>query len=230
MPRQARVVVPGCPHHVTQRGNRRKQTFFKDADYLTYLQIAAEAFREAEVEVWAYCLMPNHVHLIATPGTAEGLARAVGTTHLRYTRHVNSRERWRGYLWQGRFGSFPMDEDYLRACVRYVGLNPVRAGLTSRAADWPWSSVKAHLTGQTDLLLTPGPVFERYGPEIQALFDCDVSEEARRRLQRATATGRPLGAADWIKALERRFGRTLAEPARGRPRAPDRDTHAFRAA
>lgn len=218
MPRQARVVVPGCPHHVTQRGNRRQQTFFRDADYLTYLQIAAEAFAEAQVEVWAYCLMPNHVHLIATPRTPEGLARAVGTTHLRYTRHINSRERWRGYLWQGRFASFAMDEDYLRTCVRYAGLNPVRAGLTARAEAWAWSSVRAHLTGRSDLLLTPGPVFERYGPELESLFACDVSEEARRKLARASATGRPLGAGDWVKALEKSFGRVLSDPPRGRPR------------
>lgn len=218
MPRQARVVIPGCPHHVTQRGNRRQQTFFRDADYLTYLQIAAEAFGEAGVEVWSYCLMPNHIHLIATPRTAESLARAVGTTHLRYTRHINCRERWRGYLWQGRFGSFPMDEDYLRTCVRYVGLNPVRAGLTARAEDWPWSSVRAHLARQTDVLLTPGPVAERFGAELEALFACDVSHEARRRLHQATATGRPLGAGDWIKALEKRVGRALTAPPRGRPR------------
>ncbi len=218
MPRMARVVVPGCPHHVTQRGNRRQQTFFRDADYLTYLQIAAEALAEAGVEVWAYCLMPNHVHLIATPKTTEGLAKAVGTTHLRYTRHINCRERWRGYLWQGRFASFPMDEDYLRACVRYVGLNSVRAGLTQTAVDWPWSSVKAHLSGQADPLLTPEPVVERFGPELDQLFACDVSADAQRKLQRAATTGRPLGAGDWVKALEARFGRRLTEPARGRPR------------
>lgn len=101
MARMARVVVPGVPHHVTQRGNRRQRTFFCEADYIAYLQIAAETFRAAGVEVWAYCLMPNHVHLIATPPAPEALAAAVGGTHLRYTRMVNRRERWTGYLWQG---------------------------------------------------------------------------------------------------------------------------------
>jgi len=121
MARMARVVVAGAPHHVTQRGNRRQTTFFAAEDYLAYLQIAADEFRAAEVEIWAYCLMPNHVHLIATPGRAEGLAAAVGATHLRYTRQVNRRERWTGYLWQGRFASFPMDGDLsarLRAICR----------------------------------------------------------------------------------------------------------------
>jgi putative transposase len=220
MVRMARLVVPGAPHHVTQRGNRRQPTFFGDADYITYLALAAEAFRAAEVEVWAYCLMPNHVHLIAAPARPDALAQAVGATHVRYTRHINLRERWTGYLWQGRFASFPMDEDYLRQCVRYVGLNPVRAGLVARAVDWPWSSVRAHLEGRADPLLTPGPVAERLNGDMAAFFAVDVAEESRLKLRRATSTGRPLGAGAWIKALEAATGRDLAEPTRGRPPGP----------
>jgi putative transposase len=201
MPRRARVVVPGIPHHVTQRGNRRQRTFFGEMDYRAYLQIAAEAFRETGVEVWAYCLMPNHVHLIAAPPEPEALARAVGATHLRYTRMVNRREGWTGYLWQGRFASFPMDEEYLLACTRYVGLNPVRGGLVAHAADWPWSSVRAHLGDRRDSLLTPGPLAERLGVQIREFFDIDVQQDALRRLRQASHTGRPLGAAEWIKSL-----------------------------
>jgi putative transposase len=217
MARMARVVIPGTPHHVTQRGNRRQQTFFSDTDYLGYLHLAAEAFREAGVEVWAYCLMPNHIHLIATPPMAPALAEAVGTTHLRYTRQINRRQRWTGYLWQGRFASFPMDEDYLLACARYVGLNPVRAGLTDKARDWPWSSVRAHLEGRADPLLTPEPLRSRLGAGLEHFFDVDVQEEGRRALRRASSTGRPLGAATWIKALEATTGRRLAPPSIGRP-------------
>jgi putative transposase len=213
----ARLVVPGTPHHVTQRGNRRQPTFFGDADYIAYLALAAEAFRRAEVEVWAYCLMPNHVHLIAAPSRPAALALAVGATHVRYTRHINLRERWTGYLGQGRFASFPMDENYLRQCVRYVGLNPVRAGLVARAIDWPWSSVRAHLEGRADPLLTPGPVAERLNGGMAEFFDLDVAEESRLKLRRATSTGRPLGGGARIKTLEAVTGRDLAEPARGRP-------------
>ena len=132
MARHARVVIPGARHHVTQRGNRRQQTFFSDADYVAYLHLAAEAFSEAGVEVWAWCLMPNHVHLIAAPSRPEALAEAVGATHLRYTRQINRRERWTGYLWQGRFASFPMDDDYRMTCARYVG---PRAGRADGARD-----------------------------------------------------------------------------------------------
>ncbi|MBI5939723.1 MAG: transposase [Caulobacterales bacterium] len=217
MARMARVVVPGVPHHVTQRGNRRQTTFFREEDYLAWLTLAAEAFADAGVEIWAYCLMPNHVHLIAAPARPEGLAQAMGTTHVRYTRQVNGRERWTGHLWQGRFASFPMDEDYLRQCIRYVGLNPVRAGLTTRAIDWPWSSVRAHVEGRPDALLTPGPVADRLGATMAGFFDLDLEEEGRRRLRKASRDGRPLGAADWVKALEAASGRALAPPRRGRP-------------
>jgi putative transposase len=186
---------------VTQRGNRRQRTFFCDGDYRAYLQIAAEAFRETGVEVWGYCLMPNHVHLIAMPPESEALAQAIGSTHLRYTRMVNRREGWTGYLWQGRFASFPMDEDHLLACARYVGLNPVRAGLTTRAADWPWSSVRAHLDGRSDRLLTPEPLAERLSERLAGFFDEDVEKEALRRFRNASTSGRPLGAAEWVKSL-----------------------------
>src|SRR3990172_7401077 len=131
MARLARVVVPGYPHHVTQRGNRRQATFFDDDDYQAYRDLMAEWCRRCGVRVWAYCLMPNHVHLIAVPGSPEALRQAVGEAHRRYTRLVNFREGWRGHLWQGRFASFVMDEGHLLAAARYVERSPVRAGLVT---------------------------------------------------------------------------------------------------
>jgi putative transposase len=217
------VVLPGEPHHVVQRGNRRQATFFGERDYHLYLRLAAAAFREADVEVWAYCLMPNHVHLIAVPKTSDSLAKAVGATHLRYTQYVNRREGWNGYLWQGRFASFPMDAEHLLTCARYVGLNPVRAGLVSRAVDWPWSSVRAHLRGAADPLLTGGPLRGRLGAGIADFFEVDVGEEERRRLRLAESTGRPLGATAWVEALEATTGRSLVTPTIGRP--PKHETY-----
>ena len=125
MARMARVVVPGVPHHVVQRGNRRQQTFFSDEDYRYYLGLLSKACDEGEISVWAYCLMPNHVHLIAVPRSATSLASALGDVHRRYTRMVNFRESWRGYLWQGRFSSFPMDDRHVLAAARYILLNPL---------------------------------------------------------------------------------------------------------
>ncbi len=112
------------------------------------VDLMAEGCRDEGVAVWAYCLMPNHVHLIAVPKTEEGLRRAIGEAHRRYTRRVNFREKWRGYLWQGRFASFVMDDPYLLAAARYVELYPVRAKLAEDATKCPWSSAKAHFLGQ----------------------------------------------------------------------------------
>jgi REP element-mobilizing transposase RayT len=129
MARIARVVVPGVPHHVTQRGNRREITFFGDADYRLYRDLLGAAAAKARAEIWAYCLMPNHVHVIVTPKGEDGLRRTFGDLHRRYTAHVNARNQWTGHLWQARFSSVAMDEDHLIAAIRDVSLNPVRARL-----------------------------------------------------------------------------------------------------
>lgn len=217
MPRMSRIVVAGTPHHVTQRGNRRQRTFFSEADYLRYLQLAAEWCEKAEVECWGYCLMPNHVHLILTPKDVGGLRSALSPLHWRYTFEVNKRERWTGYLWQGRFASYPMDDGYFVTASRYVGLNPVRAGLVERAEDWPWSSVRAHLRCKDDLLVRTAPLAFHVRETMAHFFDADVSEEARAKLRRAAATGRPLGGAEWLKQLEKTTGVALGERKRGRP-------------
>lgn len=195
MPRQARIVIPGLPHHVMQRGNRRQPTFFRPADYASYLTIARDQFGAAGVEVWAYCLMPNHVHLIATPRDETGLATAVGRTHLKYTRYINARETWTGCLWQGRFQSLPMDDVYFRRCVRYVGLNPVRAGLVDKALDWPWSSVQTHLGLRADRLITPVAVNAVLDEEGDGFFDVDMRADDLARLRASLREGRPLAEA-----------------------------------
>ena len=129
MARIARIIAPGYPHHIIQRGNRRQQTFFCNDDYLVYIELMAHWCKKHLVGIWAWCLMPNHVHLIAVPQTETGLARAIGEAHRRYTRHINFREKWRGHLWQERFASFPMDERHLLAAARYFEMNPVAAKL-----------------------------------------------------------------------------------------------------
>ena len=145
MARIARVLCPRIPHHVTQIGNRWQPTFFCDDDYLAYVKLMAEWCRKQGVVIWAWCLMPNHVHLITVPQTETGLARAIGEAHRRYTRRINFRENWREHLWQERFASFPMDESHLFAAIRYVEMNPVAAGLVSTPAEYRWSSARAHI-------------------------------------------------------------------------------------
>jgi putative transposase len=134
MARLARVIAPGMPHHVSQRGIPRQETFFSEEDHQYYLVLMAQFCRAEQVAIWTYCLMPNHVHLIVVPQSIESLRRAIGEAHRRYTRWINFREGWRGHHWQGRFASFVMDENHLLTAARYVELNPVRAGLVRHQA------------------------------------------------------------------------------------------------
>lgn len=208
MARLARVVVPGLPHHVTQRGNRRQQTFFSDQDYQAYKDLVVKHCSEAGVAVWAYCLMPNHVHLILVPETADGLQKGLGEAHRRYTRRINFRESWRGYLWQGRFASFPLDEAHLHSAGRYVELNPVRAGLTGRPQDWFWSSARAHLRARDDGLVSVAPMLKMIA-DWPAYLRAGLRESEREALRHHERTGRPLGSAGFIAGLEAQLGRRL---------------------
>ena len=144
MARLALLVAPGAPHHVTQRGNRRQRTFFCDEDYEAYIGLMAEWCGRSGVAVWAYCLMPNHGHSIVVRRSEGGHRSAIGEAHRRYSRCIDFREGWRGHLWKGRFASYPMNEPYLLAAVRYVELNPVRTGLVESPGVYPWSSAAAH--------------------------------------------------------------------------------------
>ncbi len=216
MARMARVVAPGVPHHVTQRGNRRLETFFSDEDYRAYRALLAEHCAAAGVACWAYCLMPNHVHLILVPSDEDGLRRALGEAHRRYTRRVNVREGWRGHLWQERFHSFPMDETWLLSAARYVELNPVRARLVKRARQWPWSSAAAHLKGRDDELATVAPLLE-LAPDWKDYLAEALEAEKLEALRMHARTGRPLGSEGFVRRLEKHFGRSLAPRKPGPP-------------
>jgi putative transposase len=223
MARLARIVVPGLPHHVTQRGNRRQDTFFGEADYRAYLDLLAEACGKTGVACWAYCLMPNHVHLILVPPErapgADGLRAALGEAHRRYTRLINLRQGWRGHLWQERFHSFVMDEPHLMACARYVEQNPVKAGLVRRARDWRWSSARAHLAGRDDELCEVGPLLRRC-TDWRGLLAEKTQDEELEVLRGHARTGRPLGDEAFLERLEAATGRELKPRRRGRPRKP----------
>ncbi len=216
MARLARIVAPGLPHHVTQRGNRGLETFFSEADYQAYLGLLAESCAKAATEVWAYCLMPNHVHLILVPSHPDGLRAALGEAHRRYTRRINQRQDWRGHLWQERYHSFPLDEPHLAAAVRYVERNPVRAGLARRPEDWAWSSARAHLDGRDDALVRVAPLLERF-PDWRDYLSDDVDAAALKTLRQHGRSGRPLGSERFVAKLETELGRHIGAGRRGRP-------------
>lgn len=174
--------------------------FFAPSDYRFCKSLLAEAAHAAGTEVWCYCLMPNHVHLILVPMDSSGLRATLAEAHRRYTQDINRRHGWTGHLWQGRFGSVPMDEDHLAGALRYVSLNPVRARLVRRAEDWPWSSVRAHLAGEDDGLVSVRPALDRY-PDFASMLEVMPSGIEMNALRKAETSGRPLGRKEWVEGL-----------------------------
>ena len=217
MGRIARLVIPYCPHHIIQRGNRRQRVFFSEDDKNLYLQILNYHCRKESVEIWCYCLMDNHVHLIAVPKKTENLARAIGAIHRKYTYMINIRHNWKGYLWQGRFLSYPMDEKYLYLAVRYIERNPVRAGIVRKAEDYPWSSAKAHVFRKPDNVLTKfylNSVIKDWSSYLQE----EEREEDIDLLRKHERSGQPLGGNEFITKIEQLTGRKLRKKRPGRPK------------
>jgi putative transposase len=209
MARKHRLVVPDFPHHVIQRGNRRQRVFFSDEDRRFYLSLLKKHGDLLGLCFWAYCLMDNHVHLVVAPKTPESLPRAMSAIHWRYTLSINLREDWKGSLWQGRYRSYPMNEQYAVAAIRYIELNPVRAGIVARAENYQWSSAKAHIDGRPDPIIVKCYLSDRIAD--WASFLAEGSSESELRLLREHAsTCRPLGDQSFIKSLEKVAGTNIA--------------------
>ncbi len=195
------------------------KTFFCDDDYRAYLALLVQWCRWCKVRIWSYCLMPNHVHLVLVPPSKGALAQAVGQVHQRYTRRVNFREGWRGYLWQGRFASFVMDEAHLLNAAAYMERNPVRAGLVDRAEAWPWSSAAAHVTGRGDAAAEGAWLAERTAGWVCTWGEYlrrTEADETGRLLRRHASTGRPLGDEAFVKKIGSLLGRKLLPKRPGR--------------
>lgn len=213
MARLARIVVPGVAHHVTQRGNRRQDVFFSEDDYAAYRSLVAEACDRTGVRCLAWCLMPNHVHFILVPADEDGLRAALAEAHRRYSRRINFMKGWTGYLFQGRFASYPMDNAHLMVAVRYVELNPVKAKLVARAEDWPWSSARAHVSGNadglTDLKALAG-VHRNWRAMLRRGLEAGhLAPDAAAAIEAHQRTGRPLGEEAFLERLEEVIGRRL---------------------
>ena len=218
MARLARVVVPGFPHHVTQRGTRRQEIFFSDEDRRGYLELVRAAAEHFGVTVCAWCLMPNHMHFVATPAAVDSLALCFGQAHTRYSRMINFRQGWRGFLFQGRFASSPMDWPYAYHALRYVLRNPVRAGLAGVSWAYSWSSA-AFLVGEkeTDPLAQRERRLEEMVGDWRGYLSGTEDAEEVRSLRRETSVGRPLGSSGFVRQLEARLDRQLIRGQAGRP-------------
>lgn len=215
MPRVARIVAPGLPHHVTQRGCRKQQTFFCDGDYRAYLRLLKDRLARSDVKLWAYCLMPNHVHAVVVPADQGGLAVAFGQVHSAYARRVNEQHDWRGHLWQERFYSVVMDESHTLAAMRYVEMNPVRANLCDTPDQWPWSSARAHLGTPGDSMLDTCRTSQLVD-DWSAYLDASDDDTIVDSLRKHTKTGRPAGNRDFVQTVEAVTGRALQRHLPGR--------------
>jgi len=219
MPRLARLVVPGLPHHITQRGTRREDVFFSDEDRLQYLMFLREAAERFGVTIWSWCLMSNHVHFVAVPKSENSLALCFGKVHTKYTRMINFRKGWRGHIWQGRFGSSPMDGPHAFHAVRYVLRNPVRAGLVRLPWRYEWSSAAFHVgERKTDPLVGETPELDGMVGEWREYLVEPDADEVLCRVRRETSVGRPLGDREFVQQLEEDLDRFLTRRPPGRPR------------
>lgn len=226
MPRVPRPVFAGVPHHITQRGNRREDVFFTDGDRAIYLRWLSQYCAKYKVHVLAYCLMTNHVHLVAIPEREDALERVFRPLHTRYAQRVNRAKQWTGHLWQGRFFSSALDERYLWAAIRYVERNPVRAGIVRRAEDYGWSSARAHCIPADNPVLTKNRAWLDQmgciGDWAQWLAEPDQREQVKV-LRQHVERGLPCGADEFVRGLELRAGYVLRPVARGRPKRIEQD-------
>ena len=215
MTRNARLVVPGLPHHLTHRGNRREEIFKRLEDYRVYMRMLRKFLVEVKVRLWAYTLMPNHVHLITVPCHADSLSKLIHNVHGGYADFFNGLYGTVGHLWQGRFFSSVMDEGYLWNAVRYVERNPVRAGLVSRAEDYEWSSAAAHCGLRDDPLLSNDMPLSPFITNWSEWLATGDPEDLNSQIRQNTALGRPCGSEFFIRGLEHDLGRSILPRKRG---------------
>lgn len=217
MPRRGRVVFPGVPHHVTQRGNHRERVFFVSGDPAAYLTLLHAYSRRYGLQVLAYCLMPNHIHLIVVPTNLDCMHRVLRAVHSQYAQRVNRMRRITGHLWQGRYGSSAMDVNHFLNAIRYVELNPVHAGLVARAEEFAWSSAAAHCGRRFDPVLEPAhrsSLLSGIANWSRWLAE-GIPEDFPGHLQDCVRRNLPCGSEEFVAGLEKSARRDLQLKPRG---------------
>ena len=221
MARLVRVLAVDTPHHVTQRGNARRAVFETDSDRLVYMSLLQESSRLYRMNILGYCLMRNHVHLIALPQRLDSMPRVLRSTHGRYAAYLNARRAATGHVWQGRYYSCPMDENHLWTALRYIERNPLRSRMVEPAESYLWSSARVHCNeGYSDGLVDLERWRNRWSAaEWREFLACDsAADEEAERIRKYTHNGRPMGSADFVRQLEQGTGRLLTARKGGRPR------------
>jgi len=218
MPRVARIVITGNEHHVTQRGNNRQAVFFTEDDYRAYLGFLKEQAALRSLRIVAYCLMPNHVHLVAIPPDASSLAKAVGCTHCLYAQHINRLHGRSGHLWQNRFHSCVLGDSHLANAMIYVERNPARARMVRRAWLYPWSSAAAHVTGSDPTGILDLAAWRIRPADWRQLLQQREDGAFLSAIRTQTCTGRPLATDSTLSKLEALLNKRLRPLPIGRPR------------
>jgi putative transposase len=223
MPRTARIAIVDVPHHITQRGNNCQDVFFVDADRRVYLSILKEQSEKYGLEILGWCLMTNHIHLIARPSAPESLAKALGRAHLRYTQYVNHLHVRSGHLWQNRFYSCPLGREHFWQAMRYVEQNPVRAGFTRPAWEYAWSSAAAHINGNDDMMLLNMPYWQKIVANVdwRQVLEKLQAKEMTEHIRQSTNSGRPLASDSFLSKLETKLNMRLRPSPIGRPKKPE---------
>lgn len=219
MPRKPRIVLPGYFHHVTQRGSRRQQVFFEDPDREYYLELLDKYSKKHDVQVLCYCLMSNHVHLGLVPATSTGLSEVLKPLHMRYAQRINSKMGWAGHLWQARFYSSPVEDQSIERVVRYILLNPVRAGMVAQAEDYPWSNASRLSSGKTNQLTACTIRWQKILKDVSRniAWDNSTEEDDVAGIREATKRDLPIGSSFFIESLESKLKLNLRIRALGRP-------------
>lgn len=207
-------MLAGVPYHITQRGVDRRETFSSEIDRTTYLRLLRDNLHEAEADILGWCLMPNHVHLVALPAREDSLGLLLRRVHGRYAQYYNARVGRSGHLWQNRFFSCALGPGHLWAALAYVERNPVLAGLAQRAGDYRWSSAGAHLGGDDPASVLDLDWWRRENPENWEWRLNGGDRETDAVLRSCTHAGRPFGSDDFVAEMAGQFGRRWV---RGRP-------------
>ncbi|MGA2914833.1 MAG: transposase [Sedimentisphaerales bacterium] len=220
MPRLARIVIPDIPHHITQRGNNKQDVFFVDDDRIVYLRFLKEQAARFSVIIEGYCLMTNHIHIIATPHKENTLARVMGKTNLLYSQYINFMHKRSGHLWQNRFYSCPLDSRHFYIALSYIERNPVRSKMTKLPWTYRWSSASAHIGEEDEFGLIDVGHWRQQSTEMnwENILRAGIDDRQMNRIRIHCRTGRPLGSDSFISKLERLIGRRLRALPVGRPK------------
>lgn len=216
MPRGNRIILPGVPHHITQRGNQKQKVFYDSEDYYLYLQLLRVYSIKLELPVLAYCLMPNHVHIIAIPQHEDHLRAVLAPVHTLQAQSFNRKHGSSGHLWQGRYSSIALDDEHCVAALRYIELNPVRAGFVNDPYHWHFSSARIHASLESNSILTNTRIIREIGdwtPFLQSGLDLEFDAE----FQRHEKNGYPLAGESFLSEWEQKTGQSLKPSKRGRP-------------